>query len=566
MLMVVGLLVLVISLMVVVLVCCVGEDLIEYESCFCVVFYQVNVGMFKFDIEGKVIEVNQVMVDIFDYCCDVLLQLLLVDLLMDGELVIDGVGCIDWDCQLCLSELCFCCCDGSLVWGCWSGIGVCSVGGGLLVFVIIEDVSQNYVLVCEIEYYVSYDLLIGLINWCEIECLLECVLLQVCSEGGMYVLCYINLDYFKLVNDSFGYVVGDQMLCSFVDYLVVVVCDGDWVGWLGVDEFVVFFVYVGQDEVKCVLQWVICNLGQVMFLVSEGSLQLSCSIGVVEVSVDVLDVNWLMSVVDSVCYVVKQVGCNCVYCFNENCMVLEEWCWEVEWLQGVSLVMVENCMVLYVQCIVCVGDFSYLYYEVLVCMCGSDGSLYLLGQFMLVVECYGMVVVLDWYVFGLLFWYLQVCLVYVWQLGLCNVNVLVQLIVEFGFFVFVCDLLECNCVLVFKLCFEIIEIVVISNFSQVCVFIDVVKVCGCWMVLDDFGFGLFLFGYLCQLLVDILKIDGVFVCDMDIDLVSYVIVCVISELGCELQMEVVVEWVEIVEVVVVLIWFGVQGLQGYVVE
>lgn len=64
-------------------------------------------------------------------------------------------------------------------------------------------------LVCEVEYYVSYDLLIGLVNWCEIECLIELVLFDVCDCGGMYVLCYLDLDYFKLVNDGFGYVVGD---------------------------------------------------------------------------------------------------------------------------------------------------------------------------------------------------------------------------------------------------------------------------------------------------------------------------------------------------------------------
>lgn len=309
-LMVAGLSVLAISLMAVALARRVGKDLTEHESRFRAAFYQANVGMLKLDTEGKVIEANQAMADILDHRRDVLLQLSLADLLMDGELVIDGVGRIDWDRQLRPSELRFRRRDGSLVWGRWSGTGVRSAGGGLSVFAIIEDVSQNHALAREIEHHASHDPLTGLINRREIERLLERALLQVRSEGGTHALCYINLDHFKLVNDSFGHAAGDQMLRSFADYLVAAVRDGDWVGRLGADEFAVFLAHAGQDEAKRVLQRVIRNLGQATFPVSEGSPQLSCSIGVVEVSADAPDVNWLMSAADSACYAAKQAGRN----------------------------------------------------------------------------------------------------------------------------------------------------------------------------------------------------------------------------------------------------------------
>ncbi len=214
-LMVAGLSVLAISLMAVALARRVGKDLTEHESRFRAAFYQANVGMLKLDTEGKVIEANQAMADILDHRRDVLLQLSLGDLLMDGELVIDGVGRIDWDRQLRPSELRFRRRDGSLVWGRWSGTGVRSAGGGLSVFAIIEDVSQNHALAREIEHHASHDPLTGLINRREIERLLERALLQVRSEGGTHALCYINLDHFKLVNDSFGHAAGDQMLRSF---------------------------------------------------------------------------------------------------------------------------------------------------------------------------------------------------------------------------------------------------------------------------------------------------------------------------------------------------------------
>lgn len=216
-LMVAGLSVLAISLMAVALARRVGKDLTEHESRFRAAFYQANVGMLKLDTDGKVIEANQAMADILDYRRDVLLQMSLHDLLMDGELVIDGVGRIDWDRQLRPSELRFRRRDGSLVWGRWSGTGVHS-SGGLSVFAIIEDVSQNHALAREIEHHASHDPLTGLINRREIERLLERALLQVRSDGGTHSLCYINLDHFKLVNDSFGHAAGDQMLRSFADY------------------------------------------------------------------------------------------------------------------------------------------------------------------------------------------------------------------------------------------------------------------------------------------------------------------------------------------------------------
>lgn len=561
-----GLSVLLISLMAVALARRVGKDLTEHESRFRAAFYQANVGMLKLDAAGRVVEANQAMADILDHRRDLLLQMSLTDLLMEGELVIDGVGRIDWDRQLRPGELRFRRRDGSLVWGRWSGTGVRTADGRLSVFAIVEDVSQNHALAREIEHHASHDPLTGLINRREIERLLEKSLLQVRSDGGTHALGYINLDHFKLVNDSFGHAAGDQMLRSFAEYLVGAVRDGDWVGRLGADEFAVFLARANQDEAKRVLQRLIRNLGQATFPISEGSPQLSCSVGVVEVTAEAPDANWLMSAADSACYAAKQAGRNRVHCFNENRLALEERRLEAERLQRVSRAMAENRMLLYAQRIAKVGDPSYLHYEVLVRMRDSDGVLHLPGQFMPAVERYGMAVVLDRHVLGLLFRHLQVCPAHVRQLGLCNVNVSAQSIAEPGFLAFVCDLLERNRALASKLCFEITETAAIGNLSQARAFIDAVKARGCRVALDDFGSGLSSFGYLRQLPADMLKIDGAFVRDMDTDPVSRASVRAISELGRELQMEVVAEWVETIEVAEALAGMGVQGLQGYAIE
>lgn len=561
-----GLSVLAITLIAVLLARRVRNDLTEQESRFRAAFYQATVGMLKLDEEGGIVEANQAMADILDHRREALLSLSLADVLVEGELVLDEHGRIDWPRQLRPGELRFLRADGSLMWGRWSGTVVRTRARAPTVFALVEDVSQNHALAREVEHHASHDPLTGLINRREIERLLDQALTTVRAEGGTHALCYIDLDYFKLVNDGLGHAAGDQLLRSFADYLVGAVRDGDWVGRLGGDEFAFFLANASQDEAKQVLQRVIRTLGQVSFQHGEGAPKVSCSIGVVEVTAEAPDVNWLMSAADSACYAAKEAGRNRVHCYNESRMALDERRREAERLANVSSAIAENRMLLYAQRIERVGDPDFLHYEVLVRMRSPEGVLQGPGEFMGAVERYGMGMALDRHVLSLLFRHLQVCPAHVQQLGLCNVNVSAQSIAEPSFLAFVTDLLERNRGLARKLCFEITETAAVSNIDQARTFIDAVKARGCRMALDDFGSGLSSFGYLRQLPADMLKIDGVFVRDMNLDPVNRAAVRAITEVGRELHMLVVAEWVESAVVADQLAQMGVEGLQGYAIE
>jgi len=561
-----GLSVLAITLIAVLLARRVRNDLTEQESRFRAAFYQATVGMLKLDEEGGIVEANQAMADILDHRREALLSLSLADVLVEGELVLDEHGRIDWPRQLRPGELRFLRADGSLMWGRWSGTVVRTRARAPTVFALVEDVSQNHALAREVEHHASHDPLTGLINRREIERLLDQALTTVRAEGGTHALCYIDLDYFKLVNDGLGHAAGDQLLRSFADYLVGAVRDGDWVGRLGGDEFALFLANASQDEAKQVLQRVIRTLGQVSFQHGEGAPKVSCSIGVVEVTAEAPDVNWLMSAADSACYAAKEAGRNRVHCYNESRMALDERRREAERLANVSSAIAENRMLLYAQRIERVGDPDFLHYEVLVRMRSPEGVLQGPGEFMGAVERYGMGMALDRHVLSLLFRHLQVCPAHVQQLGLCNVNVSAQSIAEPSFLAFVTDLLERNRGLARKLCFEITETAAVSNIDQARTFIDAVKARGCRMALDDFGSGLSSFGYLRQLPADMLKIDGVFVRDMNLDPVNRAAVRAITEVGRELHMLVVAEWVESAVVADQLAQMGVEGLQGYAIE
>lgn len=561
-----GLSVLAITLIAVLLARRVRNDLTEQESRFRAAFYQATVGMLKLDEGGRIVEANQALADILDHRREALLGLSLADLLVEGELILDEHGRIDWPRQLRPGELRFLRSDGSLMWGRWSGTVVHTRARAPTVFALVEDVSQNHALAREVEHHASHDPLTGLINRREIERLLDQALAAVRAEGGTHALCYIDLDYFKLVNDGLGHAAGDQLLRSFADYLVGAVRDGDWVGRLGGDEFALFLANASQDEAKQVLQRVIRRLGQVSFQHGDGAPKVSCSIGVVEVTAEAPDVNWLMSAADSACYAAKEAGRNRVHCYNESRMALDERRHEAERLANVSSAIAENRMLLYAQRIERVGDPEFLHYEVLVRMRSPEGALQGPAEFMGAVERYGMAMALDRHVLSLLFRHLQVCPNHVQQLGLCNVNVSAQSIAEPSFLAFVTDLLERNRGLARKLCFEITETAAVSNLAQARAFIDAVKARGCRMALDDFGSGLSSFGYLRQLPADMLKIDGVFVRDMNVDPVNRAAVRAITEVGRELHMMVVAEWVESAVVADQLAQMGVEGLQGYAIE
>ncbi|WP_313455494.1 EAL domain-containing protein [Stenotrophomonas sp.] len=561
-----GLSVLLITVVAVLLARRVRNDLIEKESRFRAAFYQATIGMLKLDVEGRIVEANQSAADMLGYRRDTLIGMTLPELLVEGELVQSPNGAIDWPQQLRPAELRFRRADGSLLWGRSSGTLVQAPNRPPRVFAMIEDVSQNHALAREVEHQASHDPLTGLINRREIERRLERALLSVRSHGGVHSLCYIDLDYFKLVNDGLGHAAGDQLLRSLSEYLVGAVRDGDWVGRMGGDEFALFLAHAGQEDARQVLQRLMRSLGQAGAAQGEGAPQVRCSVGVVEITAEVADVNWLMSAADSACYAAKQAGRNRIHFYNETREALEERRREAERLARVSAAMAENRMLLFAQRIVWREDPAFLHYEVLVRLRGRDGQLHSPGEFMPAVERYGMSMALDRHVLGLLFRHLQVCPGHVQRLGLCNVNVSAQSITEPSFLAYVSDLLERNRGLARKLCFEVTETAAISNLEQARSFVEAVKARGCRVALDDFGSGLSSFGYLRQLPADMLKIDGVFVRDMDVDPVSRATVRAITEIGRELHMTVVAEWVESDEVADQLQALGVNGLQGYAVE
>ena len=543
----------------------VRRELREEESRFRAAFYQASVGMMKLDGGGGLMEVNEALAVLLQRPRRQLLHMHLRELLAEGELVQDAGGSIDWSQQARPGELRFLRADGSLMWGRWSCTVVPREKDGVAVFALVEDVTENHVLAREVQHHANHDPLTGLVNRREIERMLEQSLQHVHAHGGLHALCYINLDHFKLVNDTVGHAAGDRMLRAVAAQLTQAVRDGDWVGRLGADEFALFLADASQDEARQAVQRIMRDLGHDPESFADGLPRLGCSVGIVEVNAQAPDVSWLMGAADSACYAAKQAGRNRIHCYNEDRLALEDRRAEAERLRVASQAISEGRMVLHAQRIARVGDPDHVHYEVLVRMRDRDGTLHGPAAFIGAVERYGMGMALDRCVLSMLFQHLQSCPEHVRQLHLCNVNVSAQSIADPTFLAYVVDLLERNRALARRLCFEITETAVISNLVQARGFIDAVKGLGSRIALDDFGSGMSSFGYLRQLPADLLKIDGSFVRDMMEDPVSRAAVRAIAALGSELGMDVVAEWVETAEVAAELAQLGVTGLQGHAI-
>lgn len=540
-------------------------ELREEESRFRAAFYQASVGMMKLDGGGGLMEVNEALAALLQRPRRRLLHMHLRELLAEGELARDADGNIDWSQQARPGELRFLREDGSLMWGRWSCTVVPRSKGGLSVFAIVEDVTENHVLAREVQHHANHDPLTGLVNRREVERMLEQSLQQARQQGGVHALCCINLDHFKLVNDTVGHAAGDRLLRAVAAQLTRAVRGNDWVGRLGADEFALFLADASQDEAKRIVQRIVREIGHDPAAFADGLPRLGCSVGIVEVNAEAADVSWLMGAADSACYAAKQAGRNRIHCYNEDRLALEDRRAEAERLRVVSQAISEGRMVLHAQRIARVGDPEHVHYEVLVRMRDRDGTLHGPAAFIGAVERYGMGMALDRCVLALLFRHLQSCPAHVRQLHLCNVNVSAQSIADPIFLAHVIDLLERNRTLAPRLCFEITETAVISNLAQARGFIDAVKARGCRIALDDFGSGMSSFGYLRQLPADLLKIDGSFVRDMEHDPVSRAAVRAIAALGRELGMDVVAEWVETQAVAEQLAQLGVTGLQGHAI-
>jgi len=439
--------------------------------------------------------------------------------------------------------------------------GMGTVTGGVLVF---HDVSESRELNRRLSYHASHDILTGLVNRREFENRLERALKSAKARETSYALCYLDLDQFKIVNDSCGHSAGDALLGQLGALLKSKIRWRDTLARLGGDEFGVLLESCSLDEAMQTAEALRMAISEYKFMWDERSFRLGVSIGVVPISADNEDVAALLSAADSACAAAKEAGRNRIHSFQENDIDLMRRRREMQWAARINNALEEDRFELFRQTIQPLqADEDGAHYEILLRMRDENGGIISPGLFIEAAERYGITPSIDRWVIRSAFRWLVSEADERERLALCSINLSGQSLGDEKFLPFVVDQFQMSGLDATKICFEITETAAIASYSQANRFINALKELGCKFALDDFGTGLSSFGYLKHFPVDFLKIDGSFVKEILHDPIDREMVRSINEIGHLTGKQTIAEFAENEEIITMLRGMGIDYAQGY---
>lgn len=434
--------------------------------------------------------------------------------------------------------------------------------------VIFHDVSEMRGLAREMSYQASHDPLTGLVNRAEFERRLGQALNAPRGEHIGHVVCYLDLDRFKAVNDSCGHMVGDNLLREIAALLKGQVRDSDTVARLGGDEFGMLLVGCPLDKAIQIAEDVCQAVSDYNFTWQDRVFDLGVSIGLVEIDHESATAETALSAADSACYVAKQQGRGRVHVYSARDELKARERGEIQWLQRVQNALKENRFELYSQSIIATrgrvdtGPAA----ELLLRMKDETGKLASPGQFLSAAERYQLMSHLDRWVVRAALTGLASDTPHLPEGRSCSINLSGQTLGDDEFLEYVVDLLDHTGVDPGKVCFEVGESAVMNNIEHARRFINVLHGMGCKFALDDFGSGIGSFSQLRQLAIDYLKVDGSFTSDVDRSGISRDMLAATIKLSRSLDFLVVAEQVEDQTAFDTLRELGVDYIQGYVVE
>jgi diguanylate cyclase (GGDEF)-like protein/PAS domain S-box-containing protein len=436
-----------------------------------------------------------------------------------------------------------------------------AVSGGVLVF---HDVSEARELNRRLSYHASHDVLTGLVNRREFEHRMERALKSAKAHETSYALCCLDLDQFKIVNDTCGHSAGDALLGQVGALLKSKVRWRDTLARLGGDEFGILLESCTLDEAMRTAESLREAVRNFKFTWEERTFRLGASIGVVPISPENADVASILSAADSACQAAKEAGRNRVHSFEENDIDLMRRRREMQWAARINNALEEGRFEIFRQTILPLQvPETGAHYELLLRMRDEQGKIVAPYDFITAAERYGITPQIDRWVIENAFRWLVSEADEREKLAMCSINLSGQSLGDDKFLPYVIDQFHRSGLDATKICFEITETAAIASFSQANRFIQALKELGCKFALDDFGTGLSSFGYLKHFPVDFLKIDGSFVKEILHDPIDREMVRSINEIGHLTGKQTIAEFAENLEIINMLRTLGVDYAQGY---
>lgn len=436
------------------------------------------------------------------------------------------------------------------------------ISGTVLVF---RDVTEMRALSRQLIYQAQHDALTGLLSRREFEQRLQEILVETRRyPNDQHWLCYVDLDQFKVINDTCGHLAGDELLKQLSATLRNHVRDSDLVARMGGDEFAILCKHCDAKEAHDTIERLRLSVSKLRFSWDDKCFTTSASIGMAPITAHSGSVHDLLSVADTACYVAKDEGRNRIHMWAPDDTTLAQREGEMQWVHRIQQALQDDRFELYFQRIAPLQiDDSQMHCEILLRLRDPTGQLVAPMAFIPAAERYNLMVQVDRWVLCNAVSRMHELLSGREQVQ-CSIaiNLSAQSLCDDDFLPFVLKKLDVSNIDARRLCFEITETAAITNLSRAQQFIHTLKARGCRFALDDFGSGLSSFGYLKNLPVDYLKIDGSFVRGIGKDNVDRALVEAINQIGHVLGIETVAEYVDNDAALNVLRKMGVDYGQG----
>ncbi|MGZ3158143.1 MAG: EAL domain-containing protein [Burkholderiaceae bacterium] len=434
------------------------------------------------------------------------------------------------------------------------------------VVLAFHDVSRSRQIAAQLSYQATHDELTGLLNRREFENRLQQAFHTGASENKQHAFLYIDLDQFKIVNDTSGHRAGDELLRSLSSLMLSKLRMGDTLARLGGDEFGVLLENCPADPALAIAEALRETASDFRFVCDNKAFSVGVSIGVVSFGSGTMSISDILSAADTACYLAKEHGRNRVHVYSHDDQDLTVRQGEMNWVSRIRLAIDENRLQLYCQKIVPLSHntASGEHFEILLRLLDEDGKIVPPGGFMPAAERFGLMPTLDRWVIETAFANFDcLCPEADEEPEMCAINLSGASISDQNFLAFIRQQIIQHRIPTHKICFEITETVAIANLNMAMQFIKALKADGCQFALDDFGSGMSSFAYLKHLPVDYLKIDGGFVKDMVDDVADAAMVEAINNIGHTMKLKTVAEFVENTAILNMLEKMKVDFAQGY---
>ena len=433
---------------------------------------------------------------------------------------------------------------------------------------VLHDTSELRGLTRQMTYQASHDALTGLVNRREFERRLQEAMDSAQTGNVAHALCYLDLDRFKVVNDTCGHTAGDNMLREVASLIKEAVRDSDTVGRIGGDEFALLLVGCPLEKARQIADDVVRSVNDYRFVWKDKIFNIGVSIGLVEIGRDGGAIEDIMNSADSACYVAKKQGGLHVHVYSAREEANARHSGEIHWLQKLQGALRDNKFELYYQPIVHAqaGGVRGPALEVFVRLEGEKGQPGAPpSEFIRAAERYRLMPHIDR-------WVVQTVLSALGRGGMklptgrsVAINIAGQTLGDSEFLEFVVDCFDHTGANPGDICFEVTEGSVVANLDHARRFIAVLHGMGCEFALDDFGSGLSSFSTLRTLPMDYLKIDGSFINNLAGDSVNQAMVAAMIKLSRSLNFRVVAEQVEDQLSLDTVTGMGIDFVQGFVV-